>query len=238
LRCGHSRQARLWPSPDWSQVAIGETLADPDHPVALPVIQVDEPTVRMSFGVNSSPLAGAGEPLEHLAQAPRAPFRRGPAQRLAAGGRDRSVRYIYCFRPGELHLAILIETMRREGYEFQVFQPESDPASRRRRPDPGTVRGAPCPRTPRHTGAVVEMLGRRRGEMINMMDASDGSILVSYHVPTRGLLGFRYQFLTVTRGMGTMDTLFYQYGLLAGPISSGRVAHWLPGKPASPAPLG
>jgi GTP-binding protein len=73
------------------------------------------------------------------------------------------------------------------------------------------------------------MLGKRRGEMINMVDASDGNVQVSYHVPTRGLLGFRYQFLTVTRGMGTMDTLFSQYGPMAGPISArsrGSLVAW------------
>ncbi len=73
---------------------------------------------------------------------------------------------------------------------------------------------------PDTVGAVVEMLGKRRGEMLNMMDAADGDVLVSYRVPTRGLLGFRHEFLTATRGMGTIDTLFSGYGPMVGPINS------------------
>jgi GTP-binding protein len=130
---------------------------------------------------------------------------------------------------GELHLAILIETMRREGYEFQVSSPRvilhQDADGQTLEPYEEVHIQTP----PNTVGAVVEMLGKRRGEMLNMMDAADGNVLVSYQVPTRGLLGFRYEFLTATRGMGTMDTLFSGYGPLVGPIGSrsrGSLVAW------------
>jgi len=211
------------------QIAIGETLADPDHPVALPVIQVGEPTVRMSFGVNSSPLSGRESRWSTSRKLRERLFdevRHNVSLRVEET--DQADTFVVSGR-GELHLAILIETMRREGYEFQVSSPKvilhQDADGRILEPYEELHIHVP----PDTLGAVVEMLGKRRGEMINMLDASDGSVLVSYHVPTRGLLGFRYQFLTVTRGMGTMDALFYRYGPLAGPISSrsrGSLVAW------------
>jgi GTP-binding protein len=119
--------------------------------------------------------------------------------------------------------------MRREGYEFQVSRPrvilQQDEDGQTLEPYEELHIQTP----PDTVGALVEMLGKRRGEMINMMDSSDGSVLITYHVPTRGLLGFRYQFLTATRGMGIMNTLFYQYGPLAEQISSrsrGSLVAW------------
>jgi GTP-binding protein len=211
------------------QVAIGETLADPDHPVALPAIQVDEPTMRMSFGVNSSPLAGREgrwNTSRRLRERLFDEIRHNVSLRVEET--DQADTFIVSGR-GELHLAILIETMRREGYEFQV----SSPKVILQQGADGQIL-EPYEEVHLHipldtVGPVVEMLGKRRGEMINMLDTSDGNVQVTYHVPTRGLLGFRYQFLTVTRGMGTMDTLFSQYGPMAGPISArsrGSLVAW------------
>ncbi len=130
---------------------------------------------------------------------------------------------------GELHLAILIETMRREGYEFQVSRPKvilrTGAAGEILEPYEELFIQTPADTV----GTVVEMLGKRRGEMIDMINASDGSVLVTYHVPTRGLLGFRHQFLTATRGLGIVNTLFYQYGPVAGAIGSrsrGSLVAW------------
>jgi GTP-binding protein len=109
--------------------------------------------------------------------------------------------------------------MRREGYEFQVSGPEvivrQDADGETLEPYEELYIQTP----PDTVGAVVEMLGKRRGEMISMTDASAGNVLITYRVPTRGLLGFHYQFLSATRGMGTMNTLFYEYGPWAGPMS-------------------
>jgi len=214
------------------EIAIGETLADPEHPVALPVIQVGRPTVRMSFGVNTSPLAGKegrwstarmlrerlSEELKHNVS-------------LQVEETDRADTFVVSGR-GELQLAILIETMRREGYEFQVSRPtvvlQQDEDGQTLEPYEEVHIQTP----PDAVGAVVEMLGKRRGEMVTMTDASDGSVLMTYHVPTRGLLGFRYQFLAATRGMGLMSSTFYRFGPLAGRISSrsrGSLVAWEPG---------
>ena len=211
------------------QVAIGETLADPDHPVALPAIQVDEPTMRMSFGVNSSPLAGREgrwNTSRRLRERLFDEIRHNVSLRVEET--DQADTFIVSGR-GELHLAILIETMRREGYEFQVSSPKVilQQGADGQILEPYEEVHLHIP--PDTVGPVVEMLGKRRGEMINMLDTSDGNVQVTYHVPTRGLLGFRYQFLTVTRGMGTMDTLFSQYGPMAGPISArsrGSLVAW------------
>ena len=121
---------------------------------------------------------------------------------------------------GELHLAILIETMRREGYEFQVSRPEAI----FRRGEDGELlepfEEVHIETSADTVGTVVEMLGGRRGKMIDMVNNPDNTVHLTYIVPTRGLLGFRYQFLTATRGMGVMNTLFHGYAPLAGLINA------------------
>jgi GTP-binding protein len=130
---------------------------------------------------------------------------------------------------GELHLAILIETMRREGYEFQVSKPE---VILKDGPD-----GKPLEpyeelhiETNKETvGIVVEMLGMRRGKMLDMVNTQENTVRLTYVIPTRGLLGFRYQFLTATRGNGIMNTLFHGYGPFTGTFSTratGSIVSW------------
>jgi GTP-binding protein len=130
---------------------------------------------------------------------------------------------------GELHLGILIETMRREGYEFQISRPEvfyhkaEDGALLEPYEEVHVETSADT------VGVVVEMLGSRRGKMMDMQDAGQGMTRIVYIVPTRGLLGFRYQFLTSTRGEGVMHTIFHGYDELAGPIASrskGSIVAW------------
>jgi GTP-binding protein len=199
-------------------VAIGETLADPERPASLPVIHVEEPTVRMTFGVNTSPLAGTEG-------------RWGTSRRLRERlfeelRHDVALRVVETDSPdtfevsgrGELHLAILIETMRREGYEFQVSRPtvlmHRDEEGRLLEP----FEEVHIETMPDAVGVVVEMLGSRRGQMLNMVDKGDGNVHVIYLVPTRGLLGFRYQFAAATRGLGVMNTLSHGYLPMAGEI--------------------
>jgi GTP-binding protein len=210
-------------------ISIGETLADPEHPIALPTIEVEAPTVRMTFGVNTSPFGGRegrwstsrrlrGRLLEEL--------KHNVALRVEET--DSADTYLVSGR-GELHLAILIETMRREGYEFQVSRPE---VILREGPD-GEIQEpyeeVHIETNPESVGSVVEMLGKRRGEMQTMVETSQGTVHLEYILPTRGLLGFRYQFLTATRGMGVMNTIFYGYGPLVGQIRSrakGSLVAW------------
>jgi GTP-binding protein len=211
------------------EIAIGETLADPDNPVALPTIKVEAPTVRMTFGVNTSPLTGKEGrwgTSRRLRERLDAELRHNVALRVE--DTDSADTFLVSGR-GELHLAILIEVMRREGYEFQVSRPEvilRDGLAGEKLEPYEEVHIETSPET---VGVVVEMLGKRRGQLLNMQDLNNGSVMLNYLVPTRGLLGFRYQFLTATRGMGVMYTLFHDYLPLAGPIqgrSRGSLVAW------------
>ena len=210
-------------------IAIGETLADPEQPKALPKIHVEEPTVRMTFGVNTSPFAGREgkwSTSNKLKERLFTELRSNVALRVEETESNEA--FIVSGR-GELHLAILIETMRREGYEFQVSRPE---VIYRQSADGSLLEPFEEVHIETHpdtVGAVVEMLGMRRGQMLDMRDTSDGNVHLVYVVPTRGLLGFRYQFLTSTRGMGVMNTLLRGYEEMAGPIatrSNGSLVAW------------
>jgi GTP-binding protein len=213
-------------------IAIGETLADPENPVALPVIRVEEPTVRMTFGVNSSPFAGREGRWGTSRKIRERLFnevRNNVSLRVAET--DSADTFMVSGR-GELHLAILIETMRREGYEFMVSRPEVI----FRQGEAGEIlepfEEVHIETSADTVGVVVEMLGKRRGKMLDMTENSDGSVRLVYLVPTRGLLGFRYQFLTATRGMGIMHTLFHGYMPMAGDMATrevGSLVAWEPG---------
>jgi GTP-binding protein len=213
-------------------VAIGETLADPDNPIALPIIHVEEPTVRMTFAVNSSPLSGregrwgtSRKIRERLFEE----LRHNVSLKVAETASKDT--FLVSGR-GELHLAILIETMRREGYEFQVSRPEviykEDEEGNLLEP----FEELHIETSSDSTGTVVEMLGIRRGKMIDMHDLKGKMVKMVYIVPTRGLLGFRYQFLTATRGLGIMNSLFHGYHPMAGQMSTrqtGSLVAWEPG---------
>ena len=203
-----------------SEIRIGETLADTEKPVALPVIRVEEPTVRMTFGVSTSPFAGREGrwgTSRKLRDRLFEELRHNVALRVSET--ETPDTFMVCGR-GELHLAILVETMRREGYEFQVSRPE---VLLRESPDGETLEPfeeVHIEIPPEAMGIVVEMMGNRRGQMLNMTDAGDSTQRLVYLAPTRGLLGFRYQFLTSTRGTGVIHSVFHDYLPFAGPIRS------------------
>ncbi|HEY3345187.1 MAG TPA: translational GTPase TypA [Anaerolineaceae bacterium] len=200
------------------EIAIGETLADPENPVALPPIQVEEPTVRMTFGVNTSPFSGREgrwSTSRKLRERLFEELRHNVALRVAET--DSSDTFLVSGR-GELHLAILIETMRREGYEFQVSRPEAIFKTGANGETLEPFEELHVETSPETAGRVVEMLGSRRGLMQEMENSNEGTVHLKYIVPTRGLLGFRYQFLTATRGTGILNTLFHGYAPFAGPI--------------------
>jgi GTP-binding protein len=210
-------------------IAIGETLADPLDPQALPPIHVEEPTVRMTFGVNTSPFAGregrwgtSRKLRERLFEELRSNVS------LRVEETNTTDTFLVSGR-GELHLAILIETMRREGYEFQVSRPEVIFRQDKQGDTLEPFEEVHIETSSETTGTVVEMLGARRGRMVDMHETSDGNVRMVYIVPTRGLLGFRYQFLTATRGMGVMNTVFHGYEKMVGPISqraTGSLVSW------------
>jgi GTP-binding protein len=210
-------------------IGIGETLADPDNPISLPPIKVEEPTVRMTFAVNNSPFSGRDSrwnTSRRLRERLFDELRSNVALRVAET--DSPDSFLVSGR-GELHLAILIETMRREGYEFQVSRPEVI----LREGEGGEIlepfEEVYIETSQETVGVVVEMLGSRRGQMLDMQDTQENSVRLKYLVPTRGLLGFRYQFLTATRGAGTMNTIFYDYLTMVGAMEGrdfGSLVSW------------
>ncbi len=201
-------------------IAIGETLADPADPKPLPTIRVEEPTVRMTFGVNTSPFSGREgkwSTSRKLRERLFDELRTNVALRVEE---TESAETFLVSGRGELHLGILIETMRREGYEFQVSRPEVI----FHKADDGSLlepyEEVHIETSTETVGAVVEMLGARRGQMMDMQDTGQGTTRLTYIAPTRGLLGFRYQFLTSTRGAGVMHTVFSGYDEMAGPMAT------------------
>lgn len=210
-------------------IAIGETLADPEHPQALPPIKVEEPTVQMTFGVNTSPFSGREGrwgTSRKLRERLFDELRSNVAMRVAET--DNPDTFLVSGR-GELHLAILIETMRREGYEFQVSRPEVILRQGEQGETLEPFEEVYIETNASTVGVVVEMLGARRGQMLDMQTTQENSVHLKFLVPTRGLLGFRYQFLTTTRGAGVMHTLFHSYMPMCGPIngrSVGSLVSW------------
>lgn len=201
-------------------ISIGETLADIENPVALPVIHVEKPTVQMTFGVNTSPFSGKEgrwSTSRKLGERLMQELRTNIALRVEAT--ESSDVFLVSGR-GELHLGILIETMRREGYEFQVSRPEAIIMTDENGQKTEPYEEVHVDVDPDYVGVVVEMLGERRGRMENMMNNPDGSVHLTYIIPTRGLLGFRYKFLTATRGRGTMNSFFHANLPLADEIVS------------------
>jgi GTP-binding protein TypA/BipA len=198
-------------------ITIGETLSDPDHPVALPLITVDEPSISMTIGINTSPLAGrAGKNLTaRLVKA------RLDAELVG----NVSIRVFPTERPdtwevqgrGELQLAVLVEMMRRESYELTVGKPQV--VTRQidgRTHEPVERLTIDVPEG--YVGAVTSLLGLRRGRMEQMVNHGTGWVRMEYLVPARGLIGFRTEFLTETRGTGLMHHVFEAYEPWAGEL--------------------
>jgi GTP-binding protein len=200
-------------------VGIGDTLADPDDPRSLPPITVEEPTVRMTFAVNNGPFAGReGKYLtsRQIRERLLRELEGNVALRVEELGK--AGEFLVSGR-GELHLAILIETMRREGYEFMVSRPEvifRDSPQGVLEP----VEELYLEVDKDYLGVVAELLGKRRGLLQEINYGEDGTVYCQYNVPTRGMLGFRQLFLTATRGAGIYHTLFHDYLPFLGAIDT------------------
>jgi GTP-binding protein len=201
------------------EVYIGETIADAVEPKALPPIRVEAPTVRMAFGVNTSPFAGREGTWSTSRKLRERLFKELESNVSLRVEETESTDTFIVSGRGELHLAILIETMRREGYEFQVSKPEvifQERDGEKLEP----IEEVYIEVASDFLGIVMEMLGTRKSTMKDMHTADDGSVHLKYLVPTRGLLGFRGKFLTATRGTGIMHALFHGYEPLLGDIST------------------
>src|SRR5258708_34780541 len=165
------------------EVHIGETIGEPEHPVALPVIRVEAPTVRMTFGVNTSPFAGL-EGTWGTSRKIRERLYKELEANVALRVEDTAAADTFMVSGrGELHLAILIETMRREGYEFQVSRPEVIYRAGEAGETLEPVEEVHIEVAEDHMGTVIEMLGKRRGLMTNMSQAG-GSVYLTYFLPT------------------------------------------------------
>ena len=198
-------------------VEIGDTITSVDNPQPLPVIAVDEPTISMIFSVNNSPFAGkdgkyvtSRQVKERLDKetlgnvAIRVEETEAPEQFKVSGR-------------GELQLSILIEMMRREGYEMQVSKPEAiTRVSDGRTLEPIEQVVIDCPEE--FIGVVTEAVGRRKGQMTKMVNHGTGRVRLEFETPSRGLIGFRNEFLTETKGTGLLNTMFLRWGDWQGPL--------------------
>jgi len=192
------------------EITIGETLADPEHPIALPVITVDEPSISMTIGINTSPLAGrSGSKLT-------ASMVKSRLEAELVG--NVSIRMLPTDRPdtwevqgrGELQLAILVELMRREGFELTVGKPQvvtKEVDGRRHEPMERLSVDVP----EEYLGVVTQLMALRKGRMEQMVNHGTGWVRLEYLVPARGLIGFRTEFLTETRGTGLMHHVLDRY---------------------------
>ncbi|HKP86484.1 MAG TPA: translational GTPase TypA [Blastocatellia bacterium] len=199
-------------------IYIGETVSAADDPQPLPPITVDEPTISMMFSVSTSPFSGR----EGKYVTSRKIRERLDKEALAnVAIRVESTEAMDTFKVsgrGELQLAIIIEMMRREGYELQVSKPEVITRTENgRRLEPIEMAVVDCPET--FIGVVTEALGRRRGRMMKMVNHGTGRVRMEFEVPSRGLIGFRSEFLTDTKGTGLINTIFLRWDDWQGMIS-------------------
>ena len=211
-----------------ADINIGDTICDPANPEKIPFVDIDEPTVSMTFSVNDGPFAGReGEFVtsRHLRDRLFKELEKNVSLRVKET--DRAEAFEVSGR-GELHLSILIETMRREGFELLVSRPKvifKEIDGQKCEPIERLVVNVPddC------IGNVIEKLGRRKAEMLNMEPAEDGHTKVEFKIPARGLIGYRTEFLTDTKGEGTMNHIFDSYEPYKGDIQSrtrGTIVAW------------
>lgn len=204
-------------------VNIGETIADPEQPEALPTIAISEPTLRMTFGVNSSPFAGR-EGKSSTSRQLRARLYReletNVSLRVVDG--NSADEFVVSGR-GELHLSVLIETMRREGYEFQVSRPEVITREDENGKITEPIEHLVIDTKDTYIGSLTETLASRKAQLSNMTSDGNGNVRLEYRIPTRGLIGFRNAFLTLTQGNGAMSSRLIDFEPWMGKIGSTRM---------------
>ena len=191
-------------------IGIGVTITDKDNPKGLPMLSVDEPTLTMDFMVNTSPLAGTEGKFVTSRQI-RDRLQKELLTNVALRVEDTADADVFRVSGrGELHLTILLENMRREGFELAVGKPRvvyRDIDGQKCEPYENLTVDVPDD----NQGAVMEELGRRRGELTNMESDGNGRTRLEYHIPARGLIGFQGEFMTLTRGVGLMSHVFDDY---------------------------
>ena len=202
-----------------SNINIGDTVCDLEHPEKIPFVDIDEPTVSMTFSVNNGPFAGKEGQFvtsRHIRDRLYKELERNVSLRVKDGETPDSFEVS---GRGELHLSVLIETMRREGFELLVSRPKvilKEINGVKCEPIEDLVVNVPddC------VGNVIEKLGRRKAEMTNMEPTGDGHTKVEFKIPARGLIGYRTEFMTDTKGEGTMNHIFFDYEPYKGEIQA------------------
>jgi len=213
-------------------INIGETISDPDNPQPLPLLEIDEPTMTMTFLVNDSPFAGREGRFVTSRQLRARLFKEAETNVSLRVEETDSPDAFQVSGRGELHLGVLVETLRREGYELQISKPK---------PILKEINGKihePYERVylilPEvYSGKIIENLGNRRAEMVNMQPSGEVNLKLEFLIPARGLIGFRSELLTETRGEGIMNHLFDHYGPWKGEIPGRRhgvLVGWEPGE--------
>ncbi|MBS4198814.1 translational GTPase TypA [Bacillus sp. FJAT-49732] len=199
-------------------IDVGDTICPIEHQEPLPTLRIDEPTLQMTFLVNNSPFAGReGKYLTSRKVEERLRSQLETDVSLRVDNTDSPDAWIVSGR-GELHLSILIENMRREGFELQVSKPQVIVRE---------IDGVKCEPIERvqidipeeHTGSIIESLGSRKGEMLDMINNGNGQVRLVFHVPARGLIGYTTEFMTLTRGYGILNHTFDSYQ----PMQQGKV---------------
>ena len=202
------------------EINVGETICDPANVDPMEFLKIEEPTLEMSFMVNNSPFAGKdGDPVTSRKLSARLFKEMETDIALKVSATDNADTFKVAGR-GELHLSILIETMRREGLEFQVSKPQvviKEIEGKKHEPYEALTVDVP----EEYMGPVMEKLGQRKGEMTNMQNIN-GQVRLEYIIPARGLVGFRTEFLTDTRGYGIMNSMFDSYRPYSGNIVGRR----------------
>ncbi|NLM13001.1 MAG: translational GTPase TypA [Epulopiscium sp.] len=198
-------------------IHIGDTICDVQYPEPLPFVKISEPTLAMTFSVNDSPFAGQEGKFVTSRNLRDRLFKELQTDVSLRVEETDSTDAFKVSGRGELHLSILIETMRREGYEFQVSKPEvlyKEVEGKRYEPMEKATIDVP----EEFVGAVIEKLGSRKGELINMTSSKGGYTRLEFSIPSRGLIGYRSEFLTDTKGNGILNTVFDGYALYKGDI--------------------
>jgi GTP-binding protein len=198
-------------------IEIGDTITSVDNPQPLPIIAVDEPTISMIFGVNNSPFAGKDGKYVTSRQVKERLDKEILGNVAIRVEETESPELFKVSGRGELQLSILIEMMRREGYEMQVSKPEAiTRVSEGRTLEPIELVVIDCPEE--FIGVVTEAVGRRKGQMTKMVNHGTGRVRLEFETPSRGLIGFRNEFLTETKGTGLLNTLFLRWGEWQGTL--------------------
>jgi GTP-binding protein len=202
-------------------VQIGDTVTPADTPEALPRLEVEQPTVQMTFGVNTSPMSGREGKLVTSRQI-RARLWRELETNVALRVEETGSADVFLVSGrGELHLAILVETMRREGYELEVSRPQAITREENGKTvEP--IEQLVIETTEENIGPLTEQLASRQGQMTNLENDGNGRVRLEYSIPTRGLIGFRNAFLTITRGEGQMASLLLGFEPMRGPLQATR----------------